>query len=51
MSRRRRPWFGDRKTALIVGYSGIIIGSLALWDAYENRGAQRPFVTKLLPGG
>ena len=51
MARRRKPWIGDRRTALLVGYGGIIIGSLALWDAYETRGASRPFATKLLPGG
>lgn len=50
MTRRRKPWLPDRRTALLVGYGGIIIGSLALWDAYENRGAQRPFLAKWLPG-
>ena len=41
----------DRKVALLVGYGGVLIGALALWDAYENRGRIRPFATKLLPGG
>lgn len=41
----------DRRVALLVGYGGVLIGALALWDAYENRGRIRPFATKLLPGG
>ena len=45
------PFIKDRRTALFVGYGGIIIGALALWDAYEQRGRRRPFLTKLLPGG
>ena len=47
---RRRPWLRDRRRALLIGYGGILVGSLALWDAYENRGRSRPFGTKLLPG-
>ena len=47
----RRPYIRDRNTALVVGYAGILIGALALYDAYENRGKRRPFATKLLPGG
>lgn len=48
---RRRAYIKDRRTALVVGYGGIIIGALALYDAYENRNRRRPFATKLLPGG
>lgn len=48
---RRKAYISDRRTAMIIGYGGIIIGALALWDAYENRGKVRPFATKLLPGG
>lgn len=47
----RRPYIRDRNTALLVGYVGIVIGAMALYDAYENRGKSRPFATKLLPGG
>jgi hypothetical protein len=47
----RGPVIKDRRTALLVGYGGIIVGALALWDAYEQRGRRRPFLTKLLPGG
>lgn len=45
------PLIRDRRTALFIGYGGVIIGALALWDAYELRGRRRPFLTKLLPGG
>lgn len=48
---RRRPFIPDRTTALVVGYAGVFLGALALWDAYEGRGKTRPFLTKLLPGG
>lgn len=48
---RRKVWCKNRTLALAVGYGGIVIGALALYDAYENRGARRPFATKLLPGG
>lgn len=48
---RRAPYIKDRRVALVVGYVGIVVGALALYDAYENRGARRPFMTKLLPGG
>ncbi|MEV4557781.1 hypothetical protein AB0K51_12365 [Kitasatospora sp. NPDC049285] len=41
----------SQRVALLLGYSGILIGALALWDAYEGRGARRPFIVKLLPGG
>lgn len=52
MNRRRRgPVIRDRRTALAIGYGGVLIGAWALWDAYEKRGHRRPFVTKLLPGG
>ncbi len=51
MKPRRGPYIKDPKTAKLIGYGGIIVGALALWDAYENRGKVRPFATKLLPGG
>ncbi|MFT3871024.1 MAG: hypothetical protein QM714_19455 [Nocardioides sp.] len=51
MSRARKPFIPDRQVALWIGYGGIIIGAVALWDAYEGRGRRRPFATKLLPGG
>jgi len=47
----KSPVIRNRQCALVIGYGGIIIGALALWDAYEQRGRRRPFLTKLLPGG
>jgi hypothetical protein len=47
---RRGPVIPDRRAALALGYGGIIVGALCLWDAYERRGRRRPFLTKFLPG-
>ena len=49
MARGRRPWVANRKLAQWGGYAAITVGALLLWDAYENRGRQRPFASKLLP--
>lgn len=51
MTRRQHAYIKDRKVALFIGYGGILIGALALYDAYENRNRRRPFATKFLPGG
>lgn len=51
MKRGGGPLIPDRRCALLIGYGGVVIGALALWDAYERRGRRRPFLTKLLPGG
>lgn len=48
---RRRPFIASRQVALVLGYGGILVGSYALWEAYELRGKTRPFATKFLPGG
>lgn len=51
MARQKSPLhFKSRRTALWVGYGGILIGAMALFDAYEGRGRQRPFATRFLPG-
>lgn len=47
----RKAVIRDRKTALWLGYGGIVLGALCLYDAYENRGRSRPFASKFLPGG
>jgi hypothetical protein len=49
VSRRKAPWIANRRTALILGYSGLLVGAIAMWDAYERRGRQRPFLSKMLP--
>lgn len=46
---RGRPVL-SRHSALMLGYGGILVGAWALWQAYEVRGAQRPFLVKFLPG-
>lgn len=49
---RRKPWIRDRRLALLLGYGGLIIGTIALHDAYENRGRSMSVVGKLVkPGG
>jgi len=47
----RPPYIKDRSLALWLGYGGILVGALALYDAYENRGRTRPVLSKFLPGG
>lgn len=47
---KRAMLFGSRRTALWVGYAGVIIGSYALYEAYDKRGRTRPFGTRFLPG-
>jgi hypothetical protein len=49
MASRRRPWIANRRTALWLGYGGLLLGAVAMYDAYENRGRQRPFASKFLP--
>jgi hypothetical protein len=45
----KKPWIRNRRTALYLGYGGLILGALAMYDAYENRGHRRPLLTKFLP--
>jgi len=40
----------DRPLELWVGYAAIALGTLLLWDAYDNRGRPKPFVSKFVPG-
>lgn len=39
----------NRRHALLLGYVGVIAGAVALYDAYERRGKERPFITRFLP--
>jgi hypothetical protein len=39
----------NRRAALLLGYGGIVLGSVALYDAYERRGKDRPYAVKFLP--
>lgn len=47
MARTGRPLLHNRQTALYVGLAAWALGSLLLWDAWENRGKARPFAFKL----
>ena len=46
----RKMLFGSRRMALWVGYTGVLVGSYALYEAYDKRGRNRPFVSRFLPG-
>lgn len=50
MTSRRRPLFRNRHTALTVGVGLYLAGALCLWDAYEHRGKDRPFHTRIWGG-
>ena len=40
----------DHQTAVTIGVALYLAGTLVLWDAYEHRGASRPFILRWLPG-
>lgn len=40
----------DRSKALWLGYGMVAVGTLLLWDAYDNRGRSKPFLAKFVPG-
>jgi hypothetical protein len=44
------PIIRDQQTAKIAGVVLLSAGAYLLYDAYEARGASRPFWTRLLPG-
>lgn len=46
----RKPVIKNRTTAQWLGYALVAAGSLLLYDAYENRGRSRPWVSRLAPG-
>lgn len=46
----RGPLIPDRRTAVLAGFAFVSLGAFLLYDAYEARGRQRPFVTRFLPG-
>lgn len=39
----------SRRTALILGYVGVLGGAYFLHEAYENRGRKRPVFAHFLP--
>lgn len=40
----------DARVARWGGYAALVAGSWLLWQAYEARGAKRPWHTRFLPG-
>jgi hypothetical protein len=40
----------DRRAAILAGVLFVSLGAWLLYDAYDARGRQRPFVLRLLPG-
>jgi hypothetical protein len=40
----------SKQTAVWLGVGLYLAGSLVLWDAYEHRGAGRPYMLRFLPG-
>jgi hypothetical protein len=45
-----RAKFPSHDSAKWVGIGAIVLGSYALYDAYEQRGRGRPWWLKWLPG-
>ena len=45
----RQPIVRDPRQAKLMGVLFVCVGSYLLYDAYEARGRQRPFVARLLP--
>jgi hypothetical protein len=45
---RRQLLIRDRRMALTLGLAAYALGSLLLWDAYENRGGSRPFLMRFV---
>lgn len=50
MAPAHRPVIANRSVAQAAGIGALVVGSLLLYDAYERRGRQRPWVMRLLPG-
>lgn len=46
----QKPIIRNRQAALYGGIACILLGSVLLYDAYDNRGISRPFATRFLPG-
>jgi uncharacterized membrane protein HdeD (DUF308 family) len=44
------PRIADQRTALLVGASCLCVGTWAMYQAFDARGARRPFWLTFLPG-
>lgn len=42
-----RPLVRNRDTALYLGLALWLAGGVLLWDAWENRGQQRPIIMRV----
>jgi hypothetical protein len=51
MTAQRRPLVANQSVAIALGAAFIVAGAYLLYDAYEARGADRPFALRFLPGG
>lgn len=43
------PVVANQNVALVLGVAAVVAGAWLLHDAYEARGASRPFLLKFLP--
>lgn len=46
----RGPVIKDQRTAVLAGAACLALGAFLLYDAYDARGARRPFALHFLPG-
>jgi|GraSoiStandDraft_14_1057315.scaffolds.fasta_scaffold15805_4 hypothetical protein len=46
---RKRPLIPNRRHALALGWLGLLVGAVGMYDAYERRGKDRPFAYRFLP--
>lgn len=44
-----RPKF-DQRTAIFLGVACYLAGSYLIFDAYDRRGARKPWLINLFPG-
>lgn len=45
----KRPLIRNRRHAMALGWVGLALGAVAMYDAYERRGKERPFAYRFLP--
>ncbi len=44
------PKVRDQRTALLLGAALLVAGTYCIYDAYDARGARRPYWLHFLPG-
>lgn len=50
MSGRGGPKIADQRTAIFLGVAFMTAGAYLIYDAYDARGARRPFALHFFPG-